>query len=30
MRFQQASRYVTGSIYILLGLTAAVAGSEKR
>jgi threonine/homoserine/homoserine lactone efflux protein len=30
VRFQQAQRYVTGSIYILLGLTTAVAGSEKR
>ncbi len=29
-RFQQASRYVTGSIYILLGLATAVTGSEKR
>jgi threonine/homoserine/homoserine lactone efflux protein len=30
VHFQQAQRYVTGSIYILLGLTTAVAGSEKR
>jgi threonine/homoserine/homoserine lactone efflux protein len=29
VRFQRIQRYVTGSIYILLGLTAAVAGSEK-
>lgn len=29
-RFQQASRYVTGSIYIVLGLATAVTGSEKR
>jgi threonine/homoserine/homoserine lactone efflux protein len=28
-RFRQIQRYVTGSIYILLGLTTAVAGSEK-
>jgi threonine/homoserine/homoserine lactone efflux protein len=28
-RFQQVQRFVTGSIYILLGLTTAVAGSEK-
>jgi threonine/homoserine/homoserine lactone efflux protein len=30
MRFQSIQRYVTGSIYILLGLTTAVVGSEKR
>lgn len=30
VRFQQVQRYVTGSIYILLGLTTAIAGSEKR
>ncbi len=29
-RFQRIHRYVTGSIYIALGLTAAFAGSEKR
>lgn len=29
-RFQQAQRYVTGSTYILLGLTTALVGSEKR
>jgi threonine/homoserine/homoserine lactone efflux protein len=29
-RIQQTSRYVTGSIYILLGLATAVTGSEKR
>jgi threonine/homoserine/homoserine lactone efflux protein len=29
VRFQQIQRYVTGSIYILLGLITAVAGSEK-
>lgn len=29
-RFQQASRYVTGGIYIVLGLATAVTGSEKR
>ncbi len=29
LRFQSIQRYVTGSIYILLGLTTAVAGSEK-
>lgn len=29
VRFQRIQRYVTGSIYILLGLTAAVVGSEK-
>jgi threonine/homoserine/homoserine lactone efflux protein len=28
-RFRQIQRYVTGSIYILLGLTTAIAGSEK-
>jgi threonine/homoserine/homoserine lactone efflux protein len=30
VRFQQASRYITGSIYILLGLATAITGSEKR
>jgi len=30
VRFQQASRYITGSIYILLGVATAVTGSEKR
>lgn len=30
VRFQQAQRYVTGSIYILLGLATALTGSEKR
>jgi threonine/homoserine/homoserine lactone efflux protein len=30
VRYQHAQRYVTGSIYILLGLTTAFAGSEKR
>jgi threonine/homoserine/homoserine lactone efflux protein len=30
VRFQQASRYFTGSIYILLGLATAVTVSEKR
>lgn len=29
-RFQRFQRYVTGSIYIALGLTAAFAGSEKK
>jgi threonine/homoserine/homoserine lactone efflux protein len=29
-RFQRIQRYVTGSIYIALGLTAAFAGSEKK
>jgi threonine/homoserine/homoserine lactone efflux protein len=29
VRFQKIQRYVTGSIYILLGLSTAVAGSEK-
>jgi threonine/homoserine/homoserine lactone efflux protein len=29
-RLRQASRYVTGSIYILLGLATAITGSEKR
>jgi threonine/homoserine/homoserine lactone efflux protein len=29
-RFQRTQRYVTGSIYIALGLTAAFAGSEKK
>jgi len=29
-RFQRLQRYVTGSIYIALGLTAAFAGSEKK
>jgi len=29
-RFQQAGRYITGSIYIVLGLATAVTGSEKR
>ncbi len=29
-RFQHIQRYVTGSIYIALGLTAAFAGSEKK
>ncbi len=28
-RFRQIQRYVTGSIYILLGLTTAIAGTEK-
>lgn len=30
MRFQHIRRYVTGSIYIVLGVTAAIAGSEKK
>lgn len=30
LRFQRIQRYVTGSIYIALGLTAALAGSEKQ
>ena len=30
VRFRQCSRYITGSIYIVLGLTTAIAGSEKR
>jgi len=30
VRFRSVQRYVTGCIYILLGLTTAVAGSEKR
>lgn len=29
-RFRQASRYITGSIYIVLGLATAFTGSEKR
>ncbi len=29
-RFRRIQRYVTGSVYIVLGLTAAVAGSEKK
>jgi threonine/homoserine/homoserine lactone efflux protein len=29
-RFQRIQRYVTGSIYIVLGLTAAFASSEKK
>jgi threonine/homoserine/homoserine lactone efflux protein len=29
-RFQRIQRYVTGSIYVALGLTAAFAGSEKK
>ena len=29
-RFQRIQRYITGSIYIALGLTAAFAGSEKK
>jgi threonine/homoserine/homoserine lactone efflux protein len=29
-RFRQSQRYITGSVYILLGATAAFAGSEKR
>jgi threonine/homoserine/homoserine lactone efflux protein len=30
VRFRRIQRYVTGSIYIALGLTAAIAGSEKK
>ncbi len=30
VRFRQGQRYVTGSVYILLGVTAAVTGSEKK
>ena len=30
VRFRRIQRYVTGSIYIALGVTAAVAGSEKK
>jgi threonine/homoserine/homoserine lactone efflux protein len=30
VRFQHVSRYITGSIYILLGLATAITGSEKR
>jgi threonine/homoserine/homoserine lactone efflux protein len=30
VRFQRIQRYVTGSIYLALGLTAAFAGSEKK
>lgn len=30
VRFQQVRKYVTGSIYIILGVTAAFAGSEKK
>lgn len=30
VRFRQAQRYVTGGVYILLGVTAAVTGSEKK
>ena len=29
-RFRQSQRYVTGGVYIVLGLTAAVTGSEKK
>jgi threonine/homoserine/homoserine lactone efflux protein len=29
-RFRQGQRYVTGGVYIVLGLTAAVTGSEKK
>jgi hypothetical protein len=29
-RFRLAQRYITGSIYIALGLTTAVTGSEKK
>lgn len=29
-RFRQAQRYVTGGVYIALGITAAVTGSEKK
>src|SRR2546430_13526659 len=30
VRFRQGRRYVTGGVYILLGVTAAVTGSEKK
>jgi threonine/homoserine/homoserine lactone efflux protein len=30
VRFQRIRRYITGSIYIVLGVTAAIAGSEKK
>jgi len=30
VRFRQAQRYVTGGVYIVLGVTAAVTGSEKK
>src|SRR5256886_14771220 len=30
VRFRQAQRYVTGGVYIVLGVTAAITGSEKK
>ena len=30
VRFRQVQRYVTGGVYIALGVTAAVTGSEKK
>lgn len=30
VRFRQVQRYVTGSVYIVLGVTAAITGSEKK